>query len=129
MGDLIYGADGNLYDAYGNQVYAVVGADGNLYSATGDLLQVNASASDVQAAASSGLWGTVSDMIKQIPSLAAGLTALQIQQLNVQRAKQGLAPLNAAQYAPQVGVNLGASTMNMLLLAALGIGAVMLLKR
>lgn len=83
-------------------------------------------------AASNSDWGSVSEIIESIGTGAkdviTALNAFQIQQLNIDRAKKGLPPLDPARYAPQVGINLSANTMNMLLIGMVGIGAVMLLK-
>lgn len=64
--------------------------------------------------------------------LKAGTVYLSIQQqsdlqrINLQRAQQGLAPLDPAQYAAGVNVGLSSSTQNALLWIAGGIGALLL---
>ena len=61
-----------------------------------------------------------------------GITAFnsfELQQINFARARKGLAPLNPGAYSPQVGVNLAPDTMKMIMYGALGLGAIMLLKR
>ena len=77
-------------------------------------------------AASAWSW---SDLTKGAKDLLTAYNSVQLQQINIQRAQRGLPALNPQQYAPQVGVNLSSSTMNTILIAAVGLGAVMLLRR
>lgn len=57
---------------------------------------------------------------------AQAYQAWEIAQLNIDRAKQGLPPINAAAYSPQVNVGLSTQTM---WLIGLGIAAAVLLRR
>jgi len=61
-----------------------------------------------------------------VPKIITGVQAYQLSQVNVKRASQGLAPLNAALYAPgQAGFLANMSSTSMLLIA--GVAAVFLL--
>ncbi len=64
-----------------------------------------------------------------IQKLIAGYNSQQLFELNLQRANQGLPPLNAAQYAPQVAVGLNADTQQLLIYGGLAVLAYFLLKR
>lgn len=69
----------------------------------------------------------VSLFVDAAPKVAAGISAIQLSQINIKRAQQGLAPLNPAIYAPQVGVGLNPQTQKLVMFGLLGVGAVMLL--
>lgn len=86
-----------------------------------------AMATSASTAAASSDWPTLTALVNALPSIATGLTSLELSQVNVQRAKSGLAPVNPALYGPQVNVGLSSSTTTMLLLLAAGLGAVLLM--
>lgn len=62
----------------------------------------------------------------QIPNIVAGINAFELSQINLERARQGLPPLSAQAYGPQVSVGLSSQTI---MLIAIAIGALFLLKR
>lgn len=65
----------------------------------------------------------------QVPKVLQLYNAQQIAAVNVQRAQQGLMPLNPALYGPQVGVALPAGAQSGLMWIALGGAALLLLGR
>jgi len=70
-----------------------------------------------------------SGLTKGAQDLVTAYNSFQLQQINLQRAQKGLPALNPSVYAPQVGLNLSAGTMNIIMWSAIGLGAVLLLKR
>jgi len=104
----------SLFDSAGNAVASIGDASG---------VATTASSSD------STLGSMMASLSAAIPSIVTGLSTIELAQLNIQRAKQGLPALNAAAYGPQIGIGLSSSTTSMIMLIALGIGAIMLLKR
>lgn len=70
-----------------------------------------------------------SSLTQGAKELVTAYNSFQLQQINIQRAQKGLPALNPAAYSPQVGLNLAPGTMNAIMYAALGLGAIMLLKR
>lgn len=64
-----------------------------------------------------------------IQQIVTGLNSQQLFSLNLQRAQQGLPPLNPAAYAPQVAVGLNEDTQRLVLLGAAALLAVFLLKK
>lgn len=69
---------------------------------------------------------TSSGWASQIPNLVAGINAFELSQINLERARQGLPPLSAQAYGPQVSVGLSSQTIMLIVLA---IGALFVLKR
>lgn len=67
----------------------------------------------------------LSSLVSALPSVSSFLTAQQLAQVNVQRAKQGLPALQTSQYAPQVGVNVAPATMNTLLIGAIAVAGIL----
>lgn len=63
---------------------------------------------------------------RSLPILAATYQQKQILDVQVERARQGLPPLNASQYAAGVQVGLSSDTQKMLIFGALGIAALFL---
>ena len=82
-----------------------------------------------QAAIDAGSNAGVNDWKTLLTAVGGAVSAMQLNQINVARAQKGLPPINAAAYGPQVGVGLNAQTSQLLMYIALGLGAVMLLKR
>lgn len=83
-------------------------------------LQTAVSPSTPPAGVSSTDW--VKLFTDAVPKVITGLQAWQLSQINVQRASQGLPPLNAALYAPgQAGFLANMSSQTLLLIAA-GVG-------
>lgn len=68
-------------------------------------------------------------LIDNAPKILAAFNAQQIAQINVDRASRGLPPINATAYGPQIGVGLNPATQTLVMYAALGFGALYLLKR
>ena len=90
---------------------------------------VSPDAAQIVDAAGQSNWSMVNDLLAQIPAAITGLTAFQLAQVNIERARRGQAPLNAAAYQPQVGVNLAPQTMQTVMMIALGLGALFLFAR
>ena len=92
-----------------------------------------AALSDASATAvSSGDTSTmsiISSLVGELPAIITGWNTIQLSNVNVTRAQQGLAPLNMTAYGPQVGVSLTPATQSMLMIGAVGLGAVLLLSR
>jgi hypothetical protein len=63
-----------------------------------------------------------------LQAVGGAISAWQLNQINLERARTGKPPINAAAYGPQVGVGLNQQTMNMIIWVAVGLGAVMLFK-
>jgi len=63
------------------------------------------------------------------PSIPAYITAFQLSQVNVARAKAGMQPLNTAAYGPQVGVSLSPQTSQLITYGLIGFAAVFMLTR
>jgi len=55
-------------------------------------------------------WSSISNIVQ---SLGSALTTYQLEQINLTRAQQGLAPISSQSVAPQVNVGLSSSTMVM----------------
>lgn len=73
---------------------------------------------------------TWTDTLKRsLPIIAATVQQKQILDVQMDRAKQGLPPLDASQYGVGVSVGLSPEVMKMLMLGALGIGAAIFLSR
>lgn len=66
-------------------------------------------------------------LARLLPAVAATYQQKQILDIQMQRASQGLPPLNASQYAAGFQVGLSDDTKNLLIMGALGLGAVLLL--
>lgn len=64
-----------------------------------------------------------------LPMIVATAQQKQILNIQLERAKQGLPPLDNSQFGVGVNVGLSSETKNMLFLAALGIGAAIFLSR
>ena len=73
---------------------------------------------------------TSGDLSSTVQNILTGLNAEALYAMNLQRAAEGKPPLSAAQYSPQVNVGVAPATRNtVLVVAALGLGAVFLLSR
>lgn len=66
-------------------------------------------------------------LARLLPAVAATYQQKQILDIQVQRAQQGLPPLNASQYAAGFQVGLSDDTKNLLIYGAIAIGALLLL--
>jgi hypothetical protein len=64
-----------------------------------------------------------------LPKISAFLTAEQLAQVNVDRAKRGLPALQTSQYAPQVGVGLDPGTAKLVMFGGIGLAAVILVPK
>lgn len=119
--DLQIAADLTVRDVNGN-----VDAD-----KTAVLRQVEAAApGTVQNAASNSFdWNSLVSNLTQLVGVVVQAEAQRdLLQVNLQRAQQGLPPINAQQYMPGVNVGVSQDTQKMIYtLGALGIGAVVLL--
>lgn len=73
--------------------------------------------------------GWLSALANAVPKALQLYNAQQIAAVNIQRAQQGLAPLNPALYGPQVGVALSPGTSSLILYGAIGLGALVLIKK
>lgn len=86
------------------------------------------------AGLSSQIWDGLTKVANIVPSILTGLTQYQLAQVNVERARQGLNPINTAQYGPQVGVRVGPdqATQKMIMyggMALLGLLAFNMMRR
>jgi len=66
-------------------------------------------------------------LAKLLPALTATYQQKQILDVQVERAKQGLPPLNATQFSAGVNVGIAPETQKMLMYGAIGLGAIFLL--
>lgn len=125
-GDVVLDSEGNAYQ---------LDEDGTIIAYTtqdGSTVINNTVAPDMDSpAAPSGMnpqqWAEL--LSKTIPQVIAGINAYQLSQVNIDRARRGLPALSANQYGPRVGVGLSGDTQKLVMFAALGLGAFMLLKR
>lgn len=118
LADLTYNSDfGGYQDSFGQ-----------LYTLAEVAAAVKNSSYEQLPAEVTSAWD-FSSLTQTAKDIVTAVNSIQLQQINLERARKGLAPLNPANYAPQVGLNLSAGTMNTIMIAALGLGAIMLLKR
>jgi hypothetical protein len=68
------------------------------------------------------------DLTAALPKISAFVTAEQLAQINIERAKKGMPALNTSTYGPQVGVSLDPKMQKMIMYAALGLGGLVVLK-
>jgi len=102
---------------------------------TATMRQVNAeldaegypNAVQTEAASSFDFNSLLTNLSSIVTTYFAASTQKQLLQTNLQRASQGLPPLNAQAYMPGVNVGLASGTQNMVYIVAAGIGAVILL--
>ncbi len=66
---------------------------------------------------------------QEITQLIAGLNSQQLFQMNLQRAQQGLPPLNPAQYAPAMNFGMTPETQKLVMIGIVAVVAVMMLKK
>ena len=137
-------AYGNMKKPLGDLV--LDNSTGNVIGDTGD---VSTLPQDYAAGLSSGAYSTIpqgsvaatsstpgaapsswlTSLTSALPSVASFLTAEQIAQVNVSRAKQGLPALPAANYAPAVGVSVSPQTSQMIMYGALAVGALFIVPK
>ncbi len=67
---------------------------------------------------------TVSTIGNALPALGQAYFQTQAMKINLDRAKQGLPPINTAAYAPGINVGVTPQTRNMLMYGAIGLAAV-----
>lgn len=82
----------------------------DLSALAGDSLQIPDAWRNIGATGSSSSNGVLDQAAQLLPQIAAFITAEQLAQINIDRAKKGLQPLNTAAYGPQVGVSLSPQT-------------------
>lgn len=95
-------------------------------------MTANAVAGAAPAATSSNWWdnllsaipSTVTTIGNALPALGQAYFQTQAMKLNLDRAKQGLPPINTASYAPGLNVGLTPQTSNLLMYGAIGLAAV-----
>lgn len=104
---------------------------GQYFNQSGNQLPIDSSNAPAafNVAKSTSDFPTLASIVSAVPQLITGLTAFQLSQVNVERARRGLSPLNASAYGPQVGVTVAPQTMSTILMLAVGLGAVFLLSR
>lgn len=71
----------------------------------------------------------IDTLTRMLPGLVATYQQKQILSVQMDRARQGLPPLDMSQYGMGVNIGLSPQTLNTLLLAAGGIALVLMLKR
>lgn len=115
------------YDTAANQyVIGDMGTAGG-YGAT-DTAPSTVSPSAPPPGVASGDWLAL--FSEAAPKVMTGIQAWQLSQINVERARQGLAPLNAALYAPgQAGFMANMSQQGVMLLVAAGAAILLLGKK
>lgn len=91
-------------------------------------IEANAPGTVASAQSSSFDWNSMMNNLTELVGVALqGKAQHDLLQANIERAKQGLPPLNAQQYMPGVNVGVSNDTKNTLyILAAMGLGAVIL---
>lgn len=97
------------------------------YAAAINQVAPNATAVIASQAAPGESW--MDTLQRSLPILAATYQQKQILDVQVDRARQGLPPLNASQYSAGVQVGLSSDTQRMLIFGALGIAALFLVLR
>src|SRR5258708_7668315 len=88
---------------------------------------------DVPGVLTAATSGAPSDWLGAIagalPKLSAFLTAEQLAQINIDRARQGKPALQTSQYAPQVGVGLDPGTAKLVMMVGLGLAGVIIVPK
>jgi hypothetical protein len=111
-----YVVDPTTGDAYyiDDETGEVIAADGNTYGES-----------------DGGFFDWISSVFtgENVKAVLTAAQAYQLQQINLERAQRGLAPLSAAQYAPTVNVGVNQDTQRMLMIGAIALGAVLLLSK
>lgn len=100
------------------------GTPGSLPTTGSGQVDIGAIASSA-ASGNTGALSWLDQMVKAAPQIAAGISAFQLSQINVQRARQNLPPLSSA-YNPGFNVGLTGNTM---MYIGIGLVAVLLLSR
>lgn len=106
-----------------NQIFARLGQPGGFLRARG--LGAVGTPMTTTAPETSFFGLTMAD----IQGIVSGLNSQQLFQLNLQRAEQGLPPLNPAMYAPSMNFGMTPETRQLVMFGAIGLIAVLLLKR
>ena len=118
---------GYVYDAYGDPIGTADAVD---WSGTTPIISTVTTDVVAQAAAGDSTAMTIlQSLIDNGVKIVSGINAYQLQQINIQRAKVGQAPINTAAYGPQIGVGLNQSTTTMIMMIAAGLGIILLMKR
>jgi hypothetical protein len=130
LGDPIYTSTGLQVGDTGDvstipDDYASGLANGTYYVGTAQ----GASAPNTLPGSTSGPSSFLSSLTSALPALSSFVTAEQLAQVNVQRAKAGLPALQASQYAPQVGVSIAPQTMTPILVGAAAIAALIIFRK
>lgn len=73
--------------------------------------------------------GWLDSITKALPGVSAFLTAEQLAQVNIKRAKAGQPPLQTSQYAPQVGVGLDQQTKSFITIGGLALAGFLILPK
>lgn len=110
--DVIYVQNSNPSSAYGNAIESVTPG-------------INQVISDQQQQGET--W--MDTLARSLPILAATYQQKQILSVQVERARQGLPPLDASQFAAGVQVGLTPDVKNILIMGGIGLVAVMVLLR
>lgn len=98
----------------------IIGTVSDVANYAGDGL--NADPATAQVAGS-----TLASLTNSLPQIIAGISAIELNWINLERAKQGLPPLSAAQYGPQISV--GLSNQSIMLIGAAILAGFILLRR
>lgn len=118
------GAVGDLTDDYNAAVDAYNNSPAGSQAEADAAARIDALQTQINATGSTPWYEDILGIGKQVLTLAQ---MKQLQDINLQRAQKGLTPLSAAQYAPTLNVGVASETQRMVLLMALGLGAVILL--
>lgn len=121
--------DSYFVDESGNTIFTYNGNYvGIMVVDTGQITAITGSVSD-SSAISIGGSSSVNTYTQLLTALGGAVSSWQLNQINIGRAKNGLSPINAAAYGPQVGIGLNQQTMTYLAYGAVGLAAVFLLSR
>ncbi len=80
-------------------------------------------------ASSKGPSDWITGIVSALPKISAFLTAEQLAQVNIDRAKKGLPALQTSQYAPQVGIGLDPGPSKLTTLISIGIAGIIIVPR
>lgn len=111
--------------------------DGAVYDAsTGALISgpftgTNSTFSSGDSSVDSSLFSaqTVNQLTDLAKTLVTTYSSIQLNQLNIERAKRGLSPLNTSAYSPQVNVGLSPDIKQYLLIGGIALAGILLINK
>jgi hypothetical protein len=84
---------------------------------------------DVGTPGAAGGTSFLTSITSALPALSSFITAEQLAQVNINRAKQGLPALQTSSYAPQVGVSIAPQTMTPIMIGAAVIAGLIIFRK